>query len=234
MNTRAIGSVTLTFGLVSIPVKIYVARSSESVSFNLLHAKCGGRLNQELQCRPCKTVVARGAAVKGYPIGKEQWVIFSEEELKALDSDKTKAVEIQEFVPLGTIDPVFFEDAHFLGPDEGSERAFQLLRQAMLDTETAGIAQMVSRGKETLVGIRVYGDGLMLHALVYADEMRTLDVPLGKEIQLSPKEIAMARQLVNQLASEEFTPSKYKDTYRSKIEALVEQKRQGKATLITN
>ena len=150
MPPRSIGSGTISFGLVSIPVKLYPAASSQSVSFNLLHAKCGNRIRQQRFCPVCNEVVERDGLVKGYEFAKDQYVKISDEELEALEGEASKAIEISEFVPLAKVDPVYFEKSYYLGPDKGGEKAYRLLADAMQKAERVALAKFCMRGKESL------------------------------------------------------------------------------------
>jgi DNA end-binding protein Ku len=172
MPPRALGSGTISFGLVSIPVKLYTAASSETPSFNLLHAKCGNRIRQQRLCPVCNEVVERNDLVKGYEFAKDQYVRISEDELKALEGEASKAIEISEFVPLATVDPVYFEKSYYLGPDKGGDKPYRLLAQAMDQSSKVALAKFVMRGRENLVLIRSAQNGLMLHAMYFADEVR--------------------------------------------------------------
>src|SRR5262245_32669444 len=160
MPPHSIGSGTISFGLVSIPIKMYTAASSESVSFNQIHPKCGGRIRQQLLCPTCNEVVDRTALVKGYEFAKDQYVQFTEDELKALEGEASKMIDIAEFVPLEKVDPIYFENTYYLGPDKGGDKAYRLLTDAMLKTSRVALATFVMRGKENLVLIRPSGDGL--------------------------------------------------------------------------
>ncbi len=196
MPARSIGSGTLSFGLVSIPIRVYVATHSEQLSFNLLHAPCGTRIKQQLYCPHHDKVVERSELVKGYQFEKDRYVTFSDEELKALEAEANRAIDIHEFVPLAGVDPIYFEDAHYLGPDKGAEKAYHLLAQAMRETGKVALAQYVRGGKEHLVLLRPYDAG----------------------------ELEMARKLVQQLSSKAFRPEQYKDQYRERVQEVVQKK----------
>lgn len=228
MPARAIGSATVSFGLVSIPVRLYVATHSESPSFNLIHGECQSRIKQQIWCPKCERVVERRELVKGREVQKDQYVLFTDEELKRLEAAASQALDIQEFVPLTEVDPVYFENTSYLGPDKGGEKAYQLLAQAMRETGMVALAQHVSRGKEHLVLIRPLGDGLALHTLYYADEVRSFaDVDKGAPATVKPAEVNLARQLVEQLAAEHFAPEQYHDHWRERLEEVTRQKVEG-------
>jgi DNA end-binding protein Ku len=229
MPAHSIGSGTLSFGLVSIPVKMFTAASSESLSFNLLHEKCGGRIKQQQVCPTCNEVLDRSSLVKGYEFAKEQYVRFTEEELKKLETDSSRMIEIAEFVPLEQVDPIYFEKTYYLGPDKGGDKAYRLLTDAMVKTDRVALAKFVMRGKETLVLIRASHDGLMLHTMYYADEVRDFgEIDKGKETSVRPGELDLAQRLIDELSSTEFKPEKYHDDYREKVLKVIESKVEGK------
>ncbi len=225
MAARSIGSATISFGLVSIPIRLYVATHSERFSFNMLHRECKTRIKQQLFCPHCERTVERNETVKGYEFGKGQYVTFTDEELKSLEAEANRAIEIEEFVPLASVDPVYFEDAHYLGPDKGAEKAYRLLGEAMRATEMVALAQFTSHGKEQLVLIRPYGDGLVLHSMHYAGEVRSFDeIDTGGAPKLRAGESDLARKLVEQLSADEFHPERYADSYRDRVKEAVDQK----------
>jgi DNA end-binding protein Ku len=229
MAARPIGSATISFGLVSIPVKLYTATSSQSISFNQLHPKCGGRIKQQLYCPVDDEVVDRNTLVKGYEYAKDQYVTFSPDELKALEAQKTDSLNIVEFVPLDRVDLLHVERSMYLGPDKGGAKAYQLLAKAMLETGRVAIGRYWSRGQEQLVLIRPYREGLILHTLYYADEVRAYsEVPLGDKVEFRKGEPEMARQLVEQLSADDFKVGEYKDEYRERLLEAIEQKVAGK------
>ncbi len=226
MAARAIGSGTISFGLVSIPIRLYVATSSESLSFNMLHEPCRSRIKQQLFCPTCERVVERSEIVKGYQFAKDQYVLFADDELKALEAAANRSIDIQEFVPLARVDPIYFENAHYLGPEKGADKAYRLLVQSMHDTGKVAVAQWTSHGKEHIVLIRALDKGLVMHALYYADEVRSLaEIADGAEGPAArPAEVELARKLIDQLSSDEFRPESYTDAHRGRVQALVEQK----------
>lgn len=226
MAARSIASGTISFGLVSIPVRLYVATSSESLSFNMLHEPCQSRIKQQLFCPTCERVVERSEIVKGYQFAKDQYVLFKDDELKALEAEANRSIEIQEFVPLADVDPIYFENAHYLGPEKGADKAYRLLVEAMRDTGMVAVAQWTSHGKEHVVLIRPRDNGLVMHALYYADEVRDLgEITAGAEGPAArPAEVDLARKLIDQLSAERFEPGRYHDAHRGRVQALVEQK----------
>ena len=222
---RAISSATISFGLVSIPVKVFTAASSESVSFNMLHQKCGSRIKQQLFCPVDEEVIDRKDTVKGYEYSKNQYVTFTEDEIKRLEAERTNTLEIVEFVPLDTVDMIHVEKSYYLGPDKGGHKAYKLLGNAMTSTNRVAVGRFWQRGKEQLVLVRPYRAGLILHQVYYADEVRAFDeIDLGAEVSFKPGEPELAKQLIEQLAGERFGPDKYKDEYRDRVLAAVEQK----------
>ncbi len=228
MAARSIGSATISFGLVSIPTRLYVATHSERIGFNMLHEVCGTRIKQQLSCPHCERVVERDEIVKGYEFEKGRFVTFSGAEIEALEADASHAIDIQEFVPLASVDPISYEDAHYLGPDKGAEKAYHLLAEAMRATQKVALAQFTSHGKEQLVLIRPYQHGLVLHSMYYADEVRRFDdVDTGGDITVRQGEIELARKLIEQLAVNAFHPERYQDTYRARVRAAVDQKAAG-------
>ena len=229
MPPHSIGSGTISFGLVSIPVKMFTAASSESVSFNQIHKKCGGRIKQQILCPTCNEVVDRSQLVKGYEFAKDQYVQFTEEELKALEHETTRMIDIAEFVPLSEVDPIYFEKTYYLGPDKGGEKAYRLLADAMKKSERVALAQFTMRGKDNLVLIRPSQKGLMLHTMYYADEVRDFsEVDKGDEAKIKPGEMDLANRLIDELASDSFKPEKYNDEYRTRVLEVVESKVEGK------
>jgi DNA end-binding protein Ku len=229
MPPHSIGSGTISFGLVSIPIRMYSAASSGGVSFNQLHEKCGGRVRQQLICPTCNEVVERSALVKGYEFAKDQYVRFTDEELKGLEGEASKMIDIAEFVPLVQVDPIYFEKTYYLGPDKGGEKAYRLLSDAMKKAGRVALAKYVMRGKENLVLIRPSQDGLMLHTMYFADEIRDFgEVDKGEDAKLKPGELDLAERLVGELTSEKFSPEKYDDEYRGRVLGAVESKVEGK------
>ena len=228
MAARSIGSGTISFGLVSIPIRMYVATHSEQLSFNMLHRECGTRIRQQLYCPRDERVVERSEIIKGYQFEPDRYVTFTDEELRALEAEANRSIEIQEFVPIDKVDPVYFENVHYLGPDKGAEKAYHLLAQAMRETGKVALAQAVSRGKEELILIRPVDGGLALHSMYHADEVRSFkEIDTGGEPKLKANELELARKLVEQLATKSFHPEQYEDHYRERVEAMVKRKMEG-------
>jgi len=229
MPPHSIGSGTLSFGLVSIPVKMYTAATSAGLSFNLLHEKCGGRIKQQQMCPACNEVLERSSLVKGYEFAKDQYVRFTEEELKTLETEASRMIDIAEFVPLEKVDPIYFEKTYYLGPDRGGDKAYRLLRDAMIKTSRVALAKFVMRGKENLVLIRASQDGLMLHTMYFADEIRDFgEIDKGANATTKSGELDLAQRLIDELSNPEFRPDQYHDAYRERLLEVVEAKVEGK------
>jgi DNA end-binding protein Ku len=229
MAARSIGTATVSFGLVSIPIKLYTSNeSSGDISFNMLHDKCGSRLKQQYICTKDGEVVERDHTVKGYEFAKGQYVTFSGEEIKALDAVATNTVALEEFVPASAVDPLFVEKTYYLGPDKGGERAYKLLAEAMISTGLVGIASYSARGKQYIVQVRPYENGLVMHQLRYADEIKAWsEVPLPDMPDLKDAELNLAKQIIQQIAHETFSPEKYKDEVKVRMLDLINKKVDG-------
>ena len=227
MATRSLQSVTITFGLVTIPVKLYAATNPRAgISFTMLDAK-GGRVKQQYISAESGEVVPRNEMVKGYEFEKDRFVTFTKEELKALEQASSGAVEITEFVPAASIDPVFYEKAYYLGPDKGGAKPYRLLAEAMRDTDRSAIGRWAARGKQYLVNIRVAERRLILQELLYANEVRPVDEVEIPDAKISPKELALANQLIDSITSKAFDPTQYKDDVKERIEAQIQKKVEG-------
>lgn len=228
MAARAIGTATISFGLVSIPVKVYSGtKSGSSISFNMLEKKTGARVKQQYVSSQTGELVKRDEMVKGYEFLKGSYVTFTNDELKEFEQKANKAVEIQEFVPLDKVDPVYYDTIYYLGPDKGADRPYRLLRAAMEKTGRAALAKYATRGKQYLVLVRPYDEGIAMQQLRWHHEIRGMDeVPLG-EGEITDAELKLAIQLVEQIASEEFAPDNYEDEVRKRIEAAIQAKVDG-------
>ena len=234
MAARAISSGTISFGLVAIPVKLFTAASSQQVRFNMLHEKCGGRVKQQYFCPVDEEIVERGDMVKGYEYSRGQYVLFKDEELKALEAERSNSIEITEFVPLSSVDFVQVEKSYYLGPDKGGDKPYRLLSQCMTEKGVVAVGRWSSRGKEQLVLVRPYGDdGLLLHQLYYENEVRQFDdIDLGARFDFSDVERELALKLIDQLSTEEFDPGKYSDGYEERVRTAVEQKVSGQEVTV--
>jgi DNA end-binding protein Ku len=228
MPARSIATATISFGLVSVPVNLYSsAESKASVSFNMLHKKCGSRLKQQYICLKENEVVTRDDTVKGYEFAKDQYVILAPEELKALEEKATAMIDVLEFVPLAKVDREYVEKVYYLGPDKGGDRAYRLLAAALQDTGRAALGQYAARGQQYLVLLRPLNGVIVMEQLHYADEVRPtseVTVPAG---EVKPAELALAKQLIEQTANDEFEPAKYKDTVRERVLEAIQQKVDG-------
>jgi DNA end-binding protein Ku len=218
MPARSIGNATISFGLVSVPVNLYSSSESKaSVSFNMLHKKCGSRLKQQYICpKDDNEVVSRDDTVKGYEFAKDQYVVLSAEELKALEEKATGMIDVIEFVPLAKVDREYLEKVYYLGPDKGADRAYRLLAAALLDT-----------GKAALVLLRPLNGVIVMEQLHYADEVRPTTEVTVPEGDVKPMELALAKQLIEQTTNAEFEPNKYKDTVRERILETIQRKIEG-------
>jgi DNA end-binding protein Ku len=234
MATRAIGTGTISFGLVSIPVRVYTATSSEAVSFNLVHKKCKGRIKQQIFCPTDNEVVERTDLVRGFEYSKNQYVLFTDEELEALESERTNSLEIVEFVPASTVDWLYISKTYYLGPDKGGDKAYKLLSEAMERTDKIAVGRYWTRGKEQLVLLRPYKSGLILHYAYYANEVRSFDeVDTGATVTFKPIEAELADKLIAQLTIPEFRPEQYRDEYVERVKHAVEQKIAGQEVSIS-
>jgi DNA end-binding protein Ku len=232
MAARAISSGTISFGLVSIPVKVYTATSSRTLRFHMLDPQHRQRLKQQYVSRTGE-VVERSQTVRGYEYARDQYVVLSDEELKALEKRSDGTIAISEFVPIEKVDPIYFERTSFLGPDKGGQKAYRLLQQALKEQRRVAIGRWSTRGRQELVLLRPYGIGLALHALYYADEVRSIeDVEIDLTIELSDTELQLARQLIDQLSVEAFDPRKYEDEYRKQVQAAIERKVAGEEIVV--
>jgi DNA end-binding protein Ku len=228
MPPRSIGSGAISFGLVSIPVKLYLAASSEAPSFNLLHVRCGNRIRQQRFCPACNTVVEREDLIRGYEVSKDQYIQVTDEELKALEGEASEEIEIAEFVPLAKVDPIYFERSYYLGPDRGGEKAYRLLADTMAQVGKVALAKFVLRGKENLVIVRSARNGLVLHTMYFADEVRNFDeIAKGESAKISEAESQLAVRLIEELSTDAFEPDKYEDEYSQRVLDLVDKKAEG-------
>ncbi len=225
MAARSIASLTVSFGLVSIPVKLFSAtEASRAISFNLLHKTCGSRLKQQYFCIKEEVPVGREEMAKGYEFEKDQYVMFSPDELKALEEAGTHTADITEFVPIESVDPVYFDKAYYLSPDKGGAKPYALLARALRDTKRCALGRGAARGKQYIVMIRPVDAGLVMQQLLYAGEVRSIkDIEIPKT-EVRDAELKLAQQLIEQQASDKFDPSAYKDDVRERIETAVKQK----------
>jgi DNA end-binding protein Ku len=226
MSARAIGTANISFGLVSIPVKLFsAADSSAGISFNMLHGKCGSRVRQQYICpKEDNIVVPRDEIRKGYEFAKDQYVLFTTEELKALEEEARQTVEVTEFVPMAEIDPVYFDKAYYLGPDKGGSKAYFLLSETLKRTGRVALAKYAARGKQYLVMLRPKDGGLVMQQLLYADEIRPIsEIGLDRET-VQDAELKLATMLVEQRATDRFRPEAYEDEVKKRIQAQLKRK----------
>ena len=222
---RSIGSLTVSFGLVAIPVKLFTAnQSSNAISFNLLHKADGSRLRQQYICQKDGAVVERDDMVKGYEFAKDQYVRFTPEEIKAMDEAGSHAVEISEFVPIESIDPVYYDKTYYLAPDKGAGKPYALLTEALKQAKRCGVGRWAARGKGYLVILRPIGDVLAMQQLHYAADVRTASEVEIPKPEVKPAELKLAQQLIDAQTSEKFDPAAYKDEVRGRIEAAIKKK----------
>jgi DNA end-binding protein Ku len=230
MPVRPISSGMISFGLVSIPVKLYSAADhGSSIRFNLLSSETKSRLKQQYVDPTDQSIVPRDKMVKGYEFSKGQYVTFTDEEIKTLQEESNRAIEITEFVPATTVDPIYYDTPYYLGVDKGGDKAYALLRDAMLKTGRAALAKWAARGKQYLVMLRATKQGLVMQQLHYADEVKAFDeVPVG-DAEIKDGELDLAVKLVEQIASEEFHPENYEDEVRKRMHEAIQRKVEGEA-----
>ncbi len=225
MPARAISSATISFGLVAIPVKLFTATSSQQVSFNMLHPETKTRVQQQYITPATGEVVSRSSLVKGYEYARGQYVVFTEDELKALEAERSNGIDIVEFVPLPSVDLLHVEKSYYLGPDKGGDKAYRLLTEAMKRTNKVAVGRWAARGKEQLVLLRPYKSGLLLHQMFYANEVRAFDeVDTGATFEFKEIELSLADKLIAELSTDAFRPENYKDEYATRVLAAVDQK----------
>lgn len=233
MAARATASGTISFGLVAIPIKVYAASQSKTVRFNQLHAADHARLKQQLVCSKCDEVVPRSDIVKGYEYSRGQYVVVTDDELKALERKTDRTIEIEEFIPIEDVDPIYFEKSNLIGPDKGGHKSYRLLCRAMADSGKVALGRYGTRGRQQLVVLRPTAGGLVLHGLFYADEVRDFDdIELGDEVEFKEGELDLAMQLIDQLANDRFEPHKYEDEYRQAVLAAVDRKVAGEEIVV--
>jgi DNA end-binding protein Ku len=227
---RSIWSGAISFGLVNVPVKLYSAVSRKTVRFNQLNSQTGNRIQQKRVDPETGEEVAFDDIVKGFELTKGRYVVLTPEELDALDPERTRTIDIEDFVALEEIDPVYYDHPYWLVPDKGAAKAYGLLLEAMREAGRVAIARVVLRSKEQLVAIRPAGHGLMMETMIFADEVvppeEIEDLPEEAELKVSDRELKMAEQLIESLTSE-WDPEKYSDEYREKVLDLIERKAQG-------
>ena len=225
---RSIGSLTVSFGLVAIPVKLYSAtQSTGQISFNMLHKGCGSRLKQQYVCLKDGQVVERDDIVKGYEFAKDQYVAFTPEEIKALDEVGTHAVEISEFVPVESIDPVYFDKTYYLAPDKGASKPYALLTEALKESKRCAIGRWAARGKAYIVMLRPVDGVLAMQQLHFATEVRPAREVEIPRTEVKPAELKLAQQLITSQQADLFDPTSYVDEVRGRVEAAIQKKVEG-------
>ena len=229
MALRPLRNASISFGLVNIPVRFYTATKTEDIHFNLLHASCGTRVNRKWWCPYHEEIVSSDELVRGYPISKNKYVTFTDEEIDALESDDNRALDITEFVDMQQIDPVFYEKAYFLGPAPGGGKTYRLLAAAMKKQSKVAVARWVAAGKQHLVVVRPFQDGLVLHTMYYADEVRDFKAIDIEDAPVREKEVQLAEMLIDELTEKKFNPLEYKDEYRQRLLDRIKAKSHGKA-----
>jgi DNA end-binding protein Ku len=228
MAARSIASLTLSFGLVSIPVKLYSAtETSSAVRFNML-AKDGSRLKQQYVSEKDQTVVARADMVKGYEFEKDRFVMFSLEELKALEEASSPTIEIMAFIPEKSVDPLFYDKAYLLAPDKRGGKPYALLAEAMRKSGRCALAKWAWKAKQVVVQVRPVEDGLVLQQLLYADEVRSLKELNIEPVTVTAGELQLALQLIDQISQDAYDPTQYVDEERKRILAAIDAKIAGK------
>jgi DNA end-binding protein Ku len=232
---RSIWSGAISFGLVNVPVKLYSAVSRKTVRFHQLNADTGHRIAQKRVDSVTEEEVPYEKIVKGFELTKERYVVVTPEELDSIAPEKTRAIDIEDFVDLEDIDPIFYDHPYYLVPDKGAAKAYGLLLEAMRESGKVAIARVVLRSKEQLVAIRPAGDVLTMETMIFHDEVVPADdldeVPDAKELKTSDRELKMAQQLIDSLSSD-FEPGKYHDEYREKVLELIERKADGEEIAI--
>jgi DNA end-binding protein Ku len=225
MAARPIANGNISFGLVSIPVKLFAATRSRAVSFNLLHAKDQSRIQQRIYCPVDDAIIERSELVRGFEVEKGRYVTFTDDELKTLEARNEHAIEITEFLPLDKVDPVFFEQSYYLSSEPNAAKAYRLLADAMMQSGRVALGRYTMRGKEHLVLIRPFEKGLMLHTVYYSDEVRPAEgVEQAANEPVKEAELTLAKRLIDELTEKSFDPSKYHDQYRERVLEAAQQK----------
>ncbi len=232
MAARPVAAGSISFGLVSIPVKLFTATRPKSVSFNLLHAKDKSRIQQRIYCPVDDKIIDRSELIRGFEVEKGVYVTFTDDELEKLEAHEDHAIDITEFVPLAQVDPIFFENAYHLACAPESARAYRLLADSMTQSQRVGLAHFTMRNKEHLVIIRPYEAGLMLHTMYYGDEIvAATELDRGQNAKTNERELELAKRLIDDLTAKKFDPSKYHDNYRERVLEAAQQKVQGQEAI---
>jgi DNA end-binding protein Ku len=219
----------ITFGLITIPVRLFAAARTERVSFNQIHQVCGSRIKQQTFCPHCDRTVERSELVKGYEVEKERYVIVSDEDVKQIAPASSDNMEILEFVKAEGIDPIYFDASYFMVPEEAGKKAYHLLLETMRKSGFSAIAKIAMHQREYTVVVRPHADGLLLHTMFYPEEVREVpEFRRDESVTVKPQEVALAEKLVEGLAAD-FDPSKYHDEYQQRLMQMIEAKREGQA-----
>ena len=226
MATRSFASVSISFGLVSIPVDVYSAEIAASrLSFHLLHAKDGARVKQQYVCALDGEKIERSEIVKGYEYEKDRYAMFKPEEIKALEEAGSRLINITEFVPLNTVDPMYFDKTYLLAPSRNAAKPYALLNEAMRQTGLCAVGRWAARGREYVVIIRPVEGGMLMQQLYFKDEIRTIkEVPMGDTPQLAAGELKLAKALIEQTTARRFDPNEFHDEFRARVEAAIQKK----------
>src|SRR5215470_3121877 len=222
----------LTFGLVSFPVRLFSAARAVTVSFNQLHEKDHSRIKQMIYCQAEEKPIERSEIVKGYEYEKDHYVVVDDEDIKKVAPKTAKVMEIQEFVKADDVDPIYLESSYYMAPDEGGEKPYALLFEALKETKYYGIAKIAMHNREHIVILRPGSKGVLLHTMYYADEIRQVDEFRTDTSQVKEKELALAKMLIESLIAE-FEPGKYADTYRVNLQKMIQAKLEGHAVVET-
>jgi len=222
----------LTFGLVSFPVRLFSAARGETISFNLLHKQDHSRIKQVIYCQAEDKPVPRSELVKGYEYEKDHYVEVDEEDIKKVAPKTAKVMELLEFVKAEQVDPIYLESSYYMAPDEGGQKPYALLFQALRETKYYGIAKVAMHNREHIVILRPNGKGVVLHTMFYADEIRQVDEFSTDTSQVKEKELALAKMLIDSLTAE-FEPEKYQDTYRTNLQTMIQAKLEGQQVVAT-
>jgi len=219
----------ITFGLISIPVRLFAAARTDRISFNQIHSVCNSRIKQQIWCPVCERIVERSELVKGFEVEKDQYVVVEDEEIKKIAPESQETMEILEFVKLAEVDPIYFDSSYYLTPEDAGTRAYRLLLETMRKSGYAAMAKIAMHQREYTVVVRPREEGLTLHTIYYANEVRAIpEYGTTKNVEVRPQEVALAEQLVQSLAAP-FDPEKYQDAYQKKLADMIEAKREGRA-----
>jgi len=230
---RAIWSGAISFGLVNVPIKLFTATSQKDVRFHQLHDKDGARIQQKRVCSKDGEEVPIEHIVKGYEVSRDKYVLITPEELEALDPKASRTIDIQDFVDLDEIDPVYFDSTYYMVPEKGAAKAYALLLEAMRKSKKVAIARVVLRQKQHLVALRPLRNALSMETMLYADEVVSPDTLEGlpEDVEVTDRELAMAQQLIDSLA-DAFKPERYRDDYRERVLDMIERKAEGQEVVV--